>query len=182
MTSTSTVPISWPATLPASNAIAIPLDDALKKGDLHPAYDIFNVYLRRLTERTARIQSLLEQGFRFDVDESPNVDRKDAPWAASPAELDEIWRKRLKHEMLTLILSGKDQAAARTAEQALRQPLAPGATIQQRRRVPVVHERGRAGVRSAHRLLRHATPRISISRCACRWRASAACCGWRMNR
>ncbi|MCB1796232.1 MAG: tail-specific protease, partial [Candidatus Competibacteraceae bacterium] len=24
------------------------LDDALKKGDLHPAYDIFNVYLRRL--------------------------------------------------------------------------------------------------------------------------------------
>jgi carboxyl-terminal processing protease len=89
------------------------LDDALKKGDLHPAYDIFNVYLRRLAERTARIQSLLEQGFRFDVDESLNVDRKDAPWAASPAELDEIWRKRLKHEMLTLILSGKDQAAAR---------------------------------------------------------------------
>lgn len=89
------------------------LDDALKKGDLHPAYDIFNVYLRRLTERTARIQSLLERGFRFDVDESLNVDRKDAPWAASPAELDEIWRKRLKHEMLTLILSGKDQAAAR---------------------------------------------------------------------
>ncbi|HPE73282.1 MAG TPA: carboxy terminal-processing peptidase, partial [Candidatus Competibacter sp.] len=83
------------------------------KGDLHPAYDIFNVYLRRLTERTARIQSLLERGFRFDVDESLNVDRKDAPWAASLAELDEIWRKRLKHEMLTLILSGKDQAAAR---------------------------------------------------------------------
>ncbi len=89
------------------------LDDALKKGDLRPAYDIFNVYLRRLTERTARIQSLLKQGFRFDVDESLNVDRKDAPWATSPAELDEIWRKRLKHEMLTLILSGKDQGAAR---------------------------------------------------------------------
>ncbi|MCB1823364.1 MAG: PDZ domain-containing protein, partial [Candidatus Competibacteraceae bacterium] len=89
------------------------LDDALKKGDLRPAYGIFNVYLRRLAERTSRIQSLLERGFRFDVDESLNVDRKDAPWAASPAELDEIWRKRLKHEMLTLILSGKDQAAAR---------------------------------------------------------------------
>ncbi|MDG4555145.1 MAG: carboxy terminal-processing peptidase [Candidatus Competibacter sp.] len=89
------------------------LDDALKKGDLRPAYDIFNVYLRRLTERTARIQSLLDKEFRFDVDESLNVDRKNAPWAANPAELDEIWRKRLKHEMLTLILSGKDQAAAR---------------------------------------------------------------------
>ncbi len=89
------------------------LDDALRRGDLQPAYDIFNVYLRRLAERTQRIQSLLEQGFRFDKDESLEVDRKDALWARNAAELDEIWRKRLKHEMLTLMLSGKDQAGAR---------------------------------------------------------------------
>ncbi len=89
------------------------LDDALKSGNLQPAYDIFNTYLRRLAERTGRIQTLLQQEFRFNVDESLDVDRKDAPWAKTPAELDEIWRKRLKHEMLTLMLSGKDQAAAR---------------------------------------------------------------------
>ncbi|MDZ7621968.1 MAG: carboxy terminal-processing peptidase [Candidatus Competibacteraceae bacterium] len=89
------------------------LDDALRRGDLQPAYDIFNVYLRRLAERTQRIQTLLEQGFSFDLDESLEVDRKDAPWAKNAAELDEIWRKRLKHEMLTLMLSGKDQAGAR---------------------------------------------------------------------
>ncbi len=89
------------------------LDDALKKGDLQPAYEIFNLYLRRLADRTARIQALLKQNFRFDVDESLIVDRKDAPWAKTSAELDELWRKRLKHEMLTLMLSGKDQAAAR---------------------------------------------------------------------
>ncbi|MDS4042706.1 MAG: carboxy terminal-processing peptidase [Candidatus Competibacter sp.] len=89
------------------------LDDALNRADLQPAYDIFNVYLRRLAERTARIQTLLQQEFRFDVDESLNVDRKNAPWARTPAELDDIWRKRLKHEVLTLVLSGKDQAAAR---------------------------------------------------------------------
>jgi carboxyl-terminal processing protease len=89
------------------------LDDALKGGNLQPAFDMFNVYLRRLAERTAHIQALLRQEFRFGVDESLNVDRKDAPWAKTSAELDEIWRKRLKHEMLTLMLSGKDQAAAR---------------------------------------------------------------------
>lgn len=89
------------------------LDDALKSGNLQPAYDIFNTYLRRLAERTGRIQTLLQQEFRFDVNETLDVDRKDAPWAKTPAELDEIWRKRLKHEMLTLMLSGKDQAAAR---------------------------------------------------------------------
>jgi carboxyl-terminal processing protease len=89
------------------------LDDALKKGDLQPAYEIFNVYLRRLAERTARIQTLLQQDFRFDVDESLEVDRKETPWAKTPTDLDDFWRKRLKHEMLTLLLSGKDRAAAR---------------------------------------------------------------------
>jgi len=89
------------------------LDDALKKGDLQPAYEILNVYLRRLAERTARIQTLLQQDFRFDVDESLEVDRKETPWAKTPTDLDDFWRKRLKHEMLTLLLSGKDRAAAR---------------------------------------------------------------------
>ncbi len=89
------------------------LDDALRKGDLQPAYDLFNVYLRRLAERTARIQALLQQDFRFDVNESLEVDRKNAPWAKNSAELDDFWRRRLKHEMLTLMLSGKDRAAAR---------------------------------------------------------------------
>ena len=89
------------------------LDDALRKGDLQPAYNIFNIYLRRLVERTARIQALLQQDFRFDVDESLEVDRKNASWAKSTAELDDFWRKRLKHELLTLMLSGKDRTAAR---------------------------------------------------------------------
>lgn len=89
------------------------LDDALKKGDLQPAYEIFNVYLRRLNERTARIQNLLQQDFRFDVNETLETERKAVPWAKTVAELDEFWRKRLKHEMLTLIVSGKDRAAAR---------------------------------------------------------------------
>lgn len=58
-------------------------------------------------DRTARIQALLKQNIRFDIDETLIVDRKDAPWAQTPAELDELWRKRLKHEMLTLMMSGK---------------------------------------------------------------------------
>ena len=89
------------------------LDDALKKGDLQPAYEIFNVYLRRMVERTARIQALLQQDFRFDVNETLDVDRKQAPWPKNSAEMDDFWRKRLKNEMLTLMLSGKDRAAAR---------------------------------------------------------------------
>ena len=89
------------------------LDDALKTGDIQPAYNVFNLYLRRIAERTARIQQLLQQDFKFDVTETLEMDRKAAPWAKNVEELDELWRKRLKHEMLTTMLSGKEQAAAR---------------------------------------------------------------------
>jgi carboxyl-terminal processing protease len=89
------------------------LDDALKTGDLKPAYEIFNTYLRRLAERTNYAQTLLQQESHFNVDETLNVDRKNAPWPKNRNELDEIWRKRVKHDLLTLMVSGKDQAAAR---------------------------------------------------------------------
>lgn len=90
------------------------LHDYLLAGNLQPAYDIFNVYQRRLAERTVWILGQLRHAnFDFKVDESLELERKNAPWAASQAEQDEIWRKRLKNELLTLMLAGKDLAAAR---------------------------------------------------------------------
>ncbi|HYQ92540.1 MAG TPA: tail-specific protease, partial [Candidatus Competibacteraceae bacterium] len=85
------------------------LDDALLAGNLQPAYDIFNIYQRHLVERSNWIINQLRSGmFDFNVDESVQLDRKNAPWATSSAELDEIWRKRLKNELLSLILAGKE--------------------------------------------------------------------------
>jgi carboxyl-terminal processing protease len=89
------------------------LDDYLRAGNLQPAYDIFNVYQRRLAEQTDRILKQLKQPFNFTIKESLALDRKEAPWATSVAQLNALWRKRLKHEMLNLILAGQDQAAAR---------------------------------------------------------------------
>ena len=42
----------------------------------------------------------------FAVDEYITVDREEAPYAASLAELDEIWRKRVKNSVLSLKLTG----------------------------------------------------------------------------
>lgn len=85
----------------------------LVSGNLQPAFEIFNVYQRRLTQRTSRILEQLQQQVDFTVDESMEVDRKMAPWPTTSAELDEIWRRRLKNELLTLKFAGKDLAAAR---------------------------------------------------------------------
>ena len=42
----------------------------------------------------------------FTVDEFLTVDREEAPYATSLAELDEIWRKRIKNSVLSLKLTG----------------------------------------------------------------------------
>ena len=55
------------------------LDDALKRGDLDPAFDIFNRYQVRLEERLEYLITQLNQGLQtmtFDTDESIEVLRK----------------------------------------------------------------------------------------------------------
>jgi len=88
-------------------------DDALRDRRLEPAFEIFNLYLERVRERTAKARALLAKDFDFTVDESYRYDREDAPWATSPAELDELWRLRVKNDVLRLKLAGKELPAIR---------------------------------------------------------------------
>jgi len=87
------------------------LDDALRHSDLVPAYDIFNVYVDRVRQRVTCSREALDQPMDFTVDEYYEFDREEAPWATSVAELDELWRKRVKNDYLRLKLTDKDDAA-----------------------------------------------------------------------
>lgn len=87
------------------------LDDAIRNQELEIPFEMFNRYVKRVGERTTHARALLTQGFDFTVDEAYEYDREDADWAASPAELDEIWRKRVKNDWLRLKLAGKKQAS-----------------------------------------------------------------------
>lgn len=90
------------------------LDNRLLAGDMQPAFEIYNKYQRRLSERTSHALAIIRHGkLDFDVDESLVLDREAMPWASSQAELNEIWRKRIKHELLTLMLAGKTLDDAR---------------------------------------------------------------------
>lgn len=89
------------------------LDDALVRGNLDPAFDVFNLYQKRLVERLEFLLDELEAGIAdmdFEVDESIDIDRENASWPVDAAELDEIWRKRLKAAALSMKLNGKDMA------------------------------------------------------------------------
>ena len=87
------------------------LDDALRHSDLLPAYEIFNVYVDRVQQRVNYARNRAKQPFDFTVDEFYQYDREDESWAGSTAELDELWRKRVKNDYLRLLLTDKEDEA-----------------------------------------------------------------------
>lgn len=83
------------------------LDEQLRSGDTSAAYDIFNVSLRSRFERYQYALSLLDNEITFDANEEMVIDRSELPWAKDEAELNELWRQRVKNDALNLKLAGK---------------------------------------------------------------------------
>ncbi len=83
------------------------LDDDLKRGRIDIAFDVFKTYRERVDERVSKALLLLKVPLDFSVSEEYLFDRSKASWAASESELDEIWRKRVKNDFLSLRLAGK---------------------------------------------------------------------------
>ena len=81
------------------------IDNMVVGASLEPVFDIFRTYQTRAEERWRYARTLLEQEPDFSVDESFRFDREDVSWAADKAELDEIWRKRVKNDALNLLLT-----------------------------------------------------------------------------
>ncbi|MDH5483957.1 MAG: carboxy terminal-processing peptidase [Gammaproteobacteria bacterium] len=88
------------------------LDDAFKTGNLKPAFEIFNRYHQRLLQRLEYLTSELDKGIdklNFDLDETIQLKREDGPWAKSTSELDILWKKRLKNDVINLMLADKEK-------------------------------------------------------------------------
>ena len=83
-------------------------DDALMSGKLDFAYDLFNLSLQRRFERFQYAISLLDKEMTFDKEDAFYYDREEAEWAKDTAELNELWRQRVKYDALNLKLAGKD--------------------------------------------------------------------------
>ncbi|MFK3818775.1 carboxy terminal-processing peptidase [Pseudomonas sp. NPDC089407] len=86
-------------------------DDFLKSGNLDPGFTIYKRYLDRVKQRLDFALAELNKGvdkIDFTTKETLLIDRKDAPWLKSQAELDDLWRKRVKDEVLRQKIAGKE--------------------------------------------------------------------------
>ena len=91
------------------------IDNAIRRGDVSFGYDIYKIYLQRMTERLDFATNLLAA-----VASDPDADkklrapysgkdflwqRKDAPWPGSREEQDELWRSKIRNEILAQVIS-----------------------------------------------------------------------------
>jgi carboxyl-terminal processing protease len=81
--------------------------DMIHTGEMDPAYLIFNVFQQRNRERINYALKLLDTEPDWTVDESFTFDREHTAWPATQAEMDELWRLRVKNDAVSLMLTGK---------------------------------------------------------------------------
>src|SRR6516225_8445552 len=81
------------------------LADDVLLGNLKPAYEIYDLYQKRVDERVARIKELLKQPIDFKTNATVEMRREKAPWPKDEAEADQLWRGRIASELLQEKLS-----------------------------------------------------------------------------
>src|SRR4029450_3276512 len=74
-------------------------------GTLKPAYEIYDLYSKRVDERVAKIKELLKQPTDFKSDTTIELSRQKSPWPKDEAEADQLWRGRIANELLQEKLS-----------------------------------------------------------------------------
>lgn len=86
------------------------LDDDFRNGDLSAVFYIFNVYLKRYNQGIDYSLVQVKGKYDFNQNDSYVYDREKMPWAASQAALNDLWKKRVKYELVNLQIAGTSAA------------------------------------------------------------------------
>ena len=81
------------------------LDDLLKQRNAEVAFEIFKLYRERMNARTDLVLELIKEDFNFTKDEDFNIDRDSYQWAKNDAELEYVWRQRIKNDTLQQLMA-----------------------------------------------------------------------------
>lgn len=98
----------------ALSSWAARLDDAVhaQPPDVSCAFEGDAVLRRRAAERIGAVLAMLDGPLELEADETVDLDREDAPWAKDTAELDGLWEKRLRSELVGLMLGDRTREEA----------------------------------------------------------------------
>ncbi len=94
------------------NAFRYRFEKDLKKGNLSFAYDIYNLYYLRATQRLEYIQHAIKTWKKLDLhtQDSLIIDNKNRSWQQSLEDLQGLWKKELINHIITLQLDDQEPA------------------------------------------------------------------------
>lgn len=119
------------------------LKDDILLGNPNPAFEIWDVYAKRVEERVVKVKELLKQKFNFNSDRTIELNRQKAPWPKDDAETDQLWHDRIEGELLQEKLSashlppdaaapGSGKKAAKTADETQKDKSDPAKVVAHR--------------------------------------------------
>jgi carboxyl-terminal processing protease len=82
-------------------------DDMIHTGDVDPGFLIFDRFKQRNRERMEYSIGLLKSQPDWNTTATYDFDRDHAPWPATEAEMDQLWKKRVTNDVVALMLAGK---------------------------------------------------------------------------
>jgi len=76
------------------------LDDLVKRGDVQFAYEVLDRFLQRVDQRLPLVERLIQEPHDFTAPETLVTDRDETKWARTEAEAEDLWRRRIKYDLL----------------------------------------------------------------------------------
>ena len=89
------------------------LDDAMRQGQVEPVFEIHSLYLRRQAQFRDFARNYLATGPSLNTPREWVLNRYAAPRPRNQAELEELWKDRVRHEWIKLVLEGWTYDSAR---------------------------------------------------------------------
>ncbi len=89
------------------------IDDFVKSGDISIANTILERYLQRLDERTAEVDEYINMDHDYSLDEKLSTDTDALTYPRDVEEARDLWRRRIKYELLVRRSDDMDLAEAR---------------------------------------------------------------------
>ena len=96
------------------------LDNMLLDGDVTFAFEAYNYVLKKAEECRDMAEEIIKEKMDFNNDETYSMDRSKAQWPADSKERRELWRLRIKNEIVSFRLM--DRAAKEAAEEQKNKP------------------------------------------------------------
>ncbi|MCF6176706.1 MAG: carboxy terminal-processing peptidase [Victivallaceae bacterium] len=132
------------------------LDDMAQIGNSDFALKVYNLLMKRMEMYENFSKEQLKKGFDFTRKESFAIKRNKMPRAANMDEMKEVWRKKLKNDVLYLRLMAKNINDKKTAKQ----PTTATNTVSTASKVDTAQQTGKTA--KVHVSWKHKTPKEKI--------------------